>query len=96
MRSTYFAGAIVVLVAMAGPALAKPRARVFSEHDSAIGSPAGYTQLAHGGGWQAIGCFSSEHACHDHAHEHGYSYSRLVHDHDACEDHPHLLCLGRN
>lgn len=46
--------------------------------------------------WVRLGCVSSSEHCEDRAHGRGYHHHRVVQDHHACYQEPHLLCLGRN
>ena len=91
-----FGGTLVAIVLIVGSANANDQRVRFDRQEALSKIDARPTLVAHGGDWQAIGCNYSSNACHDHAHEHGYIFSRVVHDHQACEDHPHMLCLGRN
>ena len=42
--------------------------------------------------WQFAGCVSSSHECEHQAHNDGYHHHRVVQDHHACDDEPHLAC----
>lgn len=96
MRYLRLGGFLATLTLIVGSANANDQAVHFDTQKASSNIDAWPTHVAHGEDWQAIGCNYSSHACHDHAHEHGYVFSRVVHDHQACEEHPHMLCLGRN
>ena len=42
--------------------------------------------------WEFFSCVQSADDCEDQAHNDGYHHHRVVHDHHACEDEPHLAC----
>ncbi len=45
--------------------------------------------------WSFVGCVYRRSQCHHHAHDYGYTRSKVRHNHNLCEDHPHLACFGR-
>lgn len=44
--------------------------------------------------WHPIGCVRSAHDCEHLAHSQGHHHHRVVRDHHACQNEPHLLCIA--